>query len=281
MTLTCQQRSGLLSHPLIVLAGLSAYSYFVVFMFEVECCRYFGVPLELLPGPLSKSASVVTFVLLLGLALWFGAVVYSYASPIFKVRNRFVRISASVFLSAFFFFCLFVLWASWYAAAFGTGTAWVLLFGGRRLWRLIKSELFDTQGHVHRNKLREWTRLRLSFAFLVGVILFILAMVVGQAAERIRTQFVVLPPQARGDPELVVLYSAGEYFICAPLQRQKRETERTFILLSRLQLSQEKRLLQVENIGPLHPVPVPAPDITRLPLLKLAGHYIRSRIGLK
>ena len=157
----------------------------------------------------------------------------------------------------------------------------MLLLGSRRLWRLIKSELFDIQGRVHRNKLRVWTNLRLSLAFGVGVLLFILAMMIGKAVERIRTQFIVLPPQAKGEPELVVLGSDGEYFICAPFERQKRETERTFVLLDRSQLSQEKRFLQVENIGPLHPVPVPAPPrITLLQLLKLAGPYIRRSLRL-
>lgn len=94
---------------------------------------------------------------------------------------------------------------------------------------------------------------------VIVVLLFVIGTVclaggLGHGLAKLHQSFPVISSQGRGAPKLVVLYSDGEHLICAPF-RPPHKVERSFVLLDRSSLSQDKSLLQIQSIGPLHSVP--------------------------
>ena len=91
-----------------------------------------------------------------------------------------------------------------------------------------------------------------------GLVLYSLvaAVQMGESFARGPKRLLVLPSQSRSQPELVVLYTDGDSFVCAPLRKpgQQQNEVITLVLLDRSALARDKtpmqrRIVQFRELG--------------------------------
>lgn len=281
----------LLTNPVVFLTGVSVLSYTVVLVYEWRYCRYFDIPFYLVTVSGSSNALWLHIFGLLLLLILLAAYSALCAFVVFSKRYRprdkiYGAVAISIVGGLLFPWVLSDFsWSnvSWLAEVFGLFEVWAIPGGcvfltwwdkrGRRLSYVdFDEEVLSFDGESLSPK--KTTRGKFGFAtatFLTAFLippLLLCAGVLGRSQAQYQTRFLVLPAQEKGAQEMVVLYSDGEHFICAPLicaplkkpqgklQKSKPsyETACTFVLLDRSLLSQEKKTMQLESIGPLRSV---------------------------
>lgn len=263
----------------ILLAMVTAGAYLTAFYYERSFAGYFGIPPELI------NISIVNLFIVGALMLSTLLSVFMPLNLLFMLRPRnmhpvlkimaapvvFVLILAliaiyMVGLSAWIYWSIFIILALIVGIVYLAVPAYIHRSKGKYINRLEAQLEIDVVASANTNSLTDLIIARFGWNLFGVICLFLIAnffaTLAGLAAAQQQRKFLV----TNTDPEMVVIRTYGENLICAPFDRNKKDVQRSFIILK---ITGDPKLsLRLENIGPLNPVdvqaapPSPTPQVT-------------------
>ncbi|HEV2380141.1 MAG TPA: hypothetical protein VG206_10150 [Terriglobia bacterium] len=247
----------------IILGGITIYAYLVAFLYQTLYLISFGIPVELVS---LTNTTIIRFWLLFG---FLGLVCFSPWLMVMKARPVgpvWRRLAAFLPLVGFVCFTFLVYTLSWLGPLLFALPVfyfyWAVVYPLRQT-RDVKG--FKARPQESAEKVQTFPRKQLDYVSPVVIILLLLY--IPYAAWRVgrniaRTPGPRLVLQLPSQPELVVLYTDGNLFVCEPLREpgQQQNQAVSLVLLDRSALSQgniplKLKVVQFRELCPLLLVP--------------------------
>ena len=245
----------------IILAALSAYVYFVTFVYEYAFCKYFNIPKSLITPSLS---TILVFATAIGAFLIFILTFINFATPLFRVltdRNKapyhgLVRVN--VFFLIVMFLVLYTYPFTWTLMLTLLGTFLIVdifFFGipvliAIRKKRTVAQGLesigqdednFDFLNFIMRNLTRKEKGI-----ILLLICIVVVSYLIGDGEARKQSFFPTLSTR----PNTAVLRIYGDMLICAEYNPSSRAISDSLILFHTTKSSET--ILVIKEIGPLY-----------------------------
>jgi hypothetical protein len=244
----------------ILIAGFSALVYLYTFNYESGYLGAFGVPKDFVE--INLNTIMIVAVALLSFFVSLGLI---FQGLLIMMPKKYGPVGRSLIsLSPVFIFFLIQLiayglrWEKWIFSLaillFISFKEFVFPLISQREKKSYKEKLeaqeekdVEVRSKSLLSSAIEFIGRKYILAFGILLMMFLISSTVGESEALRKTNFIV----ARISPEAVVLRIYGDKLICAPFYRETKETEKSFFILNKADIS--KISFRIEKIGPLYP----------------------------
>jgi len=248
----------------ILIAFSSIYGYFVAYVYEINFCKHFQIPLDFIEigfTEVLKIMAEVVPIILLGFIAWI-LVLFTqmFKNPVLRLLGKslfplYFLILGIAILKWPIFKSLIIFLVAWFVMS-GSDLVFPLFSRGKtKGWYKKRLEISEKYEASVKNPLDAIVDLMmdqigvLTF-MIISISLFALVLFVqpmGELTAKKQRSFMII----KSNPELVVLRKYSQNFICVPFDRENKEIKKNFYLKSIDQIGEEGFEIVIDDIGPL------------------------------